>query len=677
MPARAFSTAAAARQHRRSQVAHAEMANAIRALAMDAVEAAKSGHPGLPMGAADVATVLFTQFLKFDPSDPNWADRDRFVLSAGHGSMLIYALLYLTGYSSVTLDEIKRFRQLGSKTPGHPENFVTPGVETTTGPLGQGLATAVGMAIAERHMAAVFGSDIVDHKTYVLASDGDLMEGISQEAIALAGHLKLNKLIVLFDDNGISIDGPLSLADSVDQVKRFEAAGWAARRVDGHDSEEIAAALRWAQASDRPVLIACKTIIGYGAPLKAGKASCHGSPLGADEIKGARTKLLWEHAPFEIPDEIVSAWRDAGSRGKPEHAAWQTRLAALAPDKRAEFERRMRGDIPADKLSAAVREIKLKLTATPKDIATRTACEFALESLIPALPEMVGGSADLTGSNNTRTKSMQPITAADFSGRFIHYGIREHGMAAAMNGMALHGGIVPYSGTFLVFSDYMRPAVRLAALMGERVIHVLTHDSIGLGEDGPTHQPVEHLAALRAIPNLLVFRPCDAVETAECWQLALQAKDRPSVLALTRQNLPQLRNRLDEENICARGAYELAAPDERADVSLFATGSEVSIAVEAARLLADKGVPARVVSVPCFELFFEQPEAFRRAVIGNARVKVGVEAAVRMGWDALIGSDGIFVGMSGFGASAPYKELYKHFGITAEAIADAALSRLR
>jgi transketolase len=676
MTAQDFSTTARAdRRQSGSAAGHEQMANAIRVLAMDAVEAAKSGHPGLPMGAADVATVLFTQFLKFDPADPAWPDRDRFVLSAGHGSMLIYALLYLTGYSSVTLDEIKRFRQLGSKTPGHPENFVTPGVETTTGPLGQGLATAVGMAIAERHMAAVFG-DLVDHKTYVLASDGDLMEGISQEAIALAGHLKLNKLIVLFDDNGISIDGPLSLADSVDQVKRFEAAGWAARRADGHDAGAIAAALKWAQASDRPVLIACKTIIGYGAPLKGGKASCHGSPLGADEIKGAREKLLWSHAPYDLPAPVLSVWREAGARGKPTHAAWQTRLASLPAETRNEFMRRMRGEIPAERLGAAVREVKQKLAATPTDIATRTACEFALESLIPALPEMIGGSADLTGSNNTRTKSMQAITASDFSGRFIHYGIREHGMAAAMNGMALHGGIVPFSGTFLVFSDYMRPAIRLAALMGERVIHVLTHDSIGLGEDGPTHQPVEHLAALRAIPNLLVFRPCDAVETAECWQLALQAKDRPSALALTRQNLPQLRNRFDEVNICAQGAYELAAPDGRADVSIFATGSEVAISIDAARLLAEKGVPARVVSVPCFELFFEKPEALRRAVIGNARVKVGVEAAVRMGWDAIIGSDGIFIGMHSFGASAPYKELYKHFGITAQAIADAALKGL-
>jgi transketolase len=656
-------------------VAHAEMANAIRALAMDAVEQAKSGHPGLPMGAADVATVLFTRFLKFDPAAPTWPDRDRFVLSAGHGSMLLYALMYLTGYDSVTLDEIKRFRQFGSKTPGHPENFVTPGIETTTGPLGQGLANAVGMAIAERHLAAEFGA-IVDHKTYVLASDGDLMEGISQEAIALAGHLKLNRLIVLFDDNGISIDGAISLSDSVDQVKRFEACGWAASHVNGHDPGAIAAALTKAQGSDRPVMIACKTTIGFGAPNKAGKASSHGSPLGADEIKGAREKLGWTHAPFEIPADILSAWRVAGQRAKAAHADWKKRLGALDAAKRTEFERRLRGDLPQQALTQAVRAVKDKLAAAPKDTATRSASEFALESLIPALPEMVGGSADLTGSNNTRTKSMTAMSATDYAGRFIHYGIREHGMAAAMNGMALHGGIIPYSGTFLVFADYCRPAIRLAALMGERVIHVMTHDSIGLGEDGPTHQPVEQLAALRAIPNLLVFRPADAVETIECWQLALEAKDRPSVLALTRQNLPQLSQNFLDKNRCTAGAYEIAAADGKAQVSLFATGSEVSTAVEAKKLLAAKGVAARVVSVPCFELLLEAPDAARRAIIGDAKVKIGVEAAIRQGWDAIIGSDGGFVGMTSFGASAPYKELYKHFGITAEAVAQAALSKL-
>jgi transketolase len=682
MSAEASSTAAVTPPARHGQpaaapaVSPARMANAIRALAMDAVEQAKSGHPGLPMGAADFATVLFTKFLKFDPADPKWPDRDRFVLSAGHGSMLIYALLYLTGYASVTLDEIKRFRQLGSKTPGHPENFITQGVETTTGPLGQGLANAVGMAIAERHMAAVFGNEVVNHKTYVLASDGDLMEGISQEAIALAGHLKLSKLIVLFDDNGISIDGALSLSDSVDQVKRFEAAGWAASRVDGHDQAAVAAALEKAQSADRPTMIACKTTIGFGAPTKAGKSSSHGSPLGADEIKGAREKLGWTSPPFEIPADILSAWRVAGERSKPAHADWNKTLAALDTAKRAEFSRRMQGDLPVKALADAVRAVKDSLAASPKEIATRTACEFALESLIPALPEMIGGSADLTGSNNTRTKSMTAMSASDFSGRFIHYGIREHGMAAAMNGMTLHGGIIPYSGTFLVFSDYCRPSIRLAALMGERVIHVMTHDSIGLGEDGPTHQPVEHLAALRAIPNLMVFRPCDAVETVECWQLALNASERPSVLALTRQNLPQLSKDFLDTNRCAAGAYEIAAADGKAQVSIFASGSEVAIAADAKKLLAAKGVSARVVSIPCFELLLEAPEAARRAVIGDAPVKVGVEAGVRQGWDAIIGSDGIFIGMNSFGASAPYKELYKEFGITAEAVADAAMGRL-
>ena len=654
---------------------HDRMANAIRALAMDAVEQAKSGHPGLPMGAADIATVLFTQVLKFDPADPTWPDRDRFVLSAGHGSMLLYAVLHLLGFESVPLEQIKKFRQLGSMTPGHPENFITPGIETTTGPLGQGLANAVGMAIAERHLAAEYGDDVVNHSTYVLVSDGDLMEGISQEAIALAGHLKLNKLVVLFDDNGISIDGPLSLSDSVDQVKRFESAGWVASRIDGHDPPAIATAILNAKTSDKPNMIACKTTIGYGAPTKAGKSSSHGSPLGADEIKGAREKLGWSDAPFQIPAEVLTQWRAAGQRSKPARAAWDKRLASLPADKRGEFERRMRGDLPGA-LNAAVRALKESLFKEPKEIATRTACEFALESLIPAVPEMIGGSADLTGSNNTRTKSMKALSASDYSGRFIHWGIREHAMAAAMNGMALHRGIIPYSGTFLVFSDYCRPSIRLAALMGERVIHIMTHDSIGLGEDGPTHQPVEHLAALRAIPNLNVFRPCDAIETLECWQLALEARDRPSVMALTRQNLPQLRRTLDERNKCVAGAYEISPAQGKAQVSIFATGSEVSLAVEAQKLLAAQGVQARVVSVPSFELFQAASDEVRRTVIGDAPVKIGVEAAVRMGWDAIIGSDGAFVGMNSFGASGPYKELYKHFGITAEKIAEAALSKL-
>jgi transketolase len=658
-----------------SREVHDRMANAIRALAMDAVERAKSGHPGLPMGAADIATVLFTRFLKFDPADPAWPDRDRFVLSAGHGSMLLYAVLHLLGYAAMTIDEIKRFRQLGSLTPGHPEH--SPGIETTTGPLGQGLANAVGMAIAERHLAALFGPAIVDHRTYVLVSDGDLMEGISQEAIALAGHLCLNKLIVLHDDNGISIDGPLRLADSVDQVRRFAAAGWAASRIDGHDPDAIAAAIAAAQTSDRPTLIACRTTIGFGAPTKAGSEKSHGSPLGADEIAGARQKLGWTAAPFEIPDDILALWRAAGERGKPGCAAWRERLARLAAPQRDEFARRTDGALAPNRLTETIDALKQKLVATPQEVATRRASEIALEALVPALPELIGGSGDLTGSNNTRPKGIPVLSRDDFSGRFIHYGVREHAMAAAMNGLALHGGIIPYSGTFLVFSDYCRPALRLAALMRLRVIHVMTHDSVGVGEDGPTHEPVEHLAALRAIPNLRVFRPCDTVETAECWQLALQASENPSVLALTRHNLPQMRRASSRENRCAQGAYEIIeAQHGRPAVSLFATGSEVSIAAEARQILGDRGVPTRVVSVPCFELFLASPPEVRRAVIGEAPIRIGVEAAVRQGWDEIIGVDGLFVGMTGFGASAPYRDLYRHFGITAEKIAEAALRKL-
>ncbi len=684
MPERLLAASAAPAQDSRfpsggpdARAEHDRMANAIRALAMDAVEQAQSGHPGLPMGAADIATVLFTRFLKFDAADPAWPDRDRFVLSAGHGSMLLYALFYLLGYERMTIAEIKRFRQLGSLTPGHPEHGHTPGVETTTGPLGQGLGNAVGMAIAERHLAATFGDDFVDHRTYVLASDGDLMEGISQEASALAGHLKLNKLIVLYDDNGISIDGPLTLANSVDQVKRFEAAGWAARRIDGHDPAAIAAAIAAAQQSDRPSLIACRTTIGFGAPTKGGTAKAHGSPLGADEIAAARQRLGWSAPAFEIPAAIGEQWRAAGARGRPARLAWQARLAASDPQHHAEFERRMRGELNA-MFAAEVRAVKAKLAQAPKAIATRSASEAALGPLTAALPEMIGGSADLTGSNNTRPKGMTVLDAADYGGRFIHYGVREHGMAAAMNGMALHGGVIPYSGTFLVFSDYCRPAIRLAALMGQRVILVMTHDSIGLGEDGPTHQPVEQLAALRAIPNLKVFRPCDAVETLECWQLALESNNGPSVLALTRQNLPQLRQGFDEHNRCALGAYELAAAeDDSAVVSLFATGSEVAIAAEAKKLLAEHKISARVVSVPCCELLLAAPDDKRAAVIGGARVNIAVEAGIRQGWDAIIGSDGTFVGMTGFGASGPYQELYQHFGITAAKVAEAALARLR
>lgn len=659
-----------------SRTLHDRMANAIRFLAMDAVEAANSGHPGLPMGAADIATVLFSQVMTFDPADPHWADRDRFVLSAGHGSMLLYALLHLLGYESVTKDELKRFRQLGSLTPGHPENFVTTGIETTTGPLGQGISTAVGMAMGERLMAARFGRDVVDHFTYVLASDGDLMEGISQEAIDLAGHMKLSKLIVLWDDNLISIDGATSLSGSTDQLARFAASGWDVTRIDGHDPEAIRAALEAAKATATPSLIACRTVIGFGSPAKAGSEKVHGAPLGAAEIEATRKALGWDAPAFEVPEDAAAGWRDAANRGAGVRKGWLDRLAALPAAEREEFQRRMAGEIPAGALAEAVKAVKAAAIADGKAVATRKSSEITLDAITLAVPEMLGGSADLTGSNNTRAKGQKAITPDDFAGTFVHWGVREHGMAAAMNGLALHGGVIPYSGTFLVFSDYSRPAIRLAALMGERVIHVLTHDSIGLGEDGPTHQPVEHLAALRAIPNLLVLRPCDTVETAEAWEIALNAKDRPSALILSRQNLPILR-KPDDANRSSEGAYEISPASAKAQVSLFATGSEVSLAVEAQKLLEAQGVPARVVSVPSFELFLARPAAERAAVIGDAPAKVGIEAAIRMGWDSIIGSDAAFIGMTGFGASAPAKELFKHFGITPEAVVQAALSQLR
>ena len=654
------------------RVTHSDLANAVRALSMDAVEQAKSGHPGLPMGAADVATVLFTKFLKYDATDPTWFDRDRFVLSAGHGSMLLYSLLHLTGVKGVTLDELKRFRQLHSKTPGHPECFETPGVETTTGPLGQGIATAVGFALAERMLNAEYGDDIVDHHTYVLASDGDLMEGISQEAIALAGHLKLNRLIVLFDDNGISIDGPLSLSDSVDQLKRFEAAGWRALRVDGHDPKAIGRAISRAKKSDRPTLIACKTTIGFGAPKKAGTSKAHGEPLGAEELAGAKAALGWTHGPFEVPDHIRAAWAKAGRRGRRLRRAWADRVKSLPAEKRAELERRIKGVRPQG-LGDAIAKLKQRLIAEPQAVATRKASEIALEVVTEVMPELVLGSADLTPSNNTKTKNLNPIAPGAYAGRYIHYGIREHGMAAAMNGMSLHGGLVPAGATFLVFTDYARPAMRIAALSRLPVVYVMTHDSIGLGEDGPTHQPVEHLAALRAMPNLRVLRPADAVETAECWQIALERKDGPTLLALTRQGVPQVRREAGDGNLCATGAYELSPAEGKAQATIFASGSEVEIALAAQKLLAEQSYAVRVVSVPSLDLFLSQPENIRRRIIGDAPVKVAVEAAVRFGWDAVIGDDGIFVGMSGFGASAPYKDLYKHFGITAEAVAERVL----
>jgi len=658
-----------------TQVDHSGMANAIRGLAMDAVEKAKSGHPGLPMGAADVATVLFTQFLKFDAADPRWPNRDRFILSAGHGSMLLYALLYLTGNTDMTLDQLKHFRQLGSLTPGHPENFHTKGIETTTGPLGQGIATSVGFALAEKMLAAEYGKKIVDHHTYVLASDGDLMEGVSQEAIAMAGHWKLNKLIVLHDDNGISIDGPLSIADSVDQVKRFKSAGWQAELIDGQDRQAIAAAIARAQKSNKPSMIACKTTIGFGAPTRAGTAKAHGEALGADELKGAKEKLGISLEPFSVPPDVLKSWREVGARGAAARVEWEARFAALPARKRTEFERRLRHERPAA-LAKAFKAHKKALLETPQNIATRKSSELAIEAIVPAMPEFLAGSADLTGSNNNKAKSAVAFSAKTPKGRFIHYGVREHGMAAAMNGIFLHGGFAPNGATFLVFTDYARPAMRLAALMGTGVVYVMTHDSIGLGEDGPTHQPVEHLAALRAIPNMRVFRPCDAMEVAECWELALNRIDGPTVLALTRQNLPQLRTMARSDNPCGHGAYELVAAQGEAKVSLFASGSEVEIAVAAQKQLGERGIASRVVSVPSLELLLAQPADRQKAIIGNAPVKVAIEAAVRWGWDAVIEPNGAFVGMHGFGASAPAKDLYKHFGITAEAAVNAAVKLL-
>jgi transketolase len=656
-------------------VNHADMANAIRALAMDAVEKAKSGHPGMPMGMADAATVLFTRHLRYDPAWPDWPDRDRFVLSAGHGSMLLYALLYLTGYPDIDIGEIERFRQLGSRTPGHPEYGHAAGIETTTGPLGQGLANAVGMALAERILAERFGGTLVDHYTYVVAGDGCLMEGISHEAASLAGHLGLARLIVLFDDNRVSIDGPTELAQSEDVAARFRAYGWASARVDGHDPSAVADAIAKARRSDRPTLIACRTTIGFGAPTKAGTADTHGAPLGEKEVAGARQQLGWPHAAFEVPAPILAAWRAAGARGRTLSEAWRRRRDAADAEARAEFERVLAGRLP-DGFAAIIDELKRGFAGKAARLATRQSSGEVLERLNQALPELIGGSADLTGSNNTRSKLHRPIRRGDYAGRYLHYGVREHAMAAAMNGLALHRGLIPYAGTFLVFTDYCRPAIRLSALMGQHVIYVMTHDSIGLGEDGPTHQPVEHLASLRAMPNLLLFRPADAVEVAECWALALQHRERPSVLALTRQAVPTLRTAHVGDNLSARGGYELLAATGTARATLLATGSEVAVAAGARELLQAGGVPTRVVSLPCFKLFFAQGDAYREAVLGPGTVRVGVEAAVRQGWEPLLGEAGGFVGMTGFGASAPGADLYRHFGLTPEAVAAAARARL-
>ncbi len=648
-----------------------DLANAIRALSIDAVEAAKSGHVGLPLGMADAATVLWTKFLKHNPADPNWPDRDRFVLSAGHGSMLVYALLHLSGYDSVGRDDIRNFRQAGSVTPGHPENFVTPGVETTTGPLGQGIATAVGMAMAERHMNARFGGDLVDHKTYVIAGDGCLMEGISQEAITLAGHLKLSNLIVLFDDNAVTIDGGTDMSDATDQCARFEASDWVTRKVDGHDEADVEAALNWAQTQDKPVMLAVKTIIGYGAK-RAGTGPAHGGPYGEEEVAHVRQSIGWPHAPFDVPSEIEDAWKTAGRRSVADYDAWQDRLNASS-DKNA-FEGAMAGKLPSN-LSKIVSAHKKAVVDGGKDDATRKWSGAALEPLTAAIPEMIGGSADLTGSNNTKTSHTDALSPSNWAGRYVHYGIREHAMAAAMNGMALHGGVIPYSGTFLVFADYSRAALRIGALMGERVIHVMTHDSIGLGEDGPTHQPVEHVSSLRAMPNMAVFRPCDGVEAAECWELALRNASGPSTIALTRQKVASARKTHTDENLSAKGGYVLSDADG-AKAVIVATGSEVEIAMDAQAQLAKDGVPVRVVSMPCMDLFDSQGEDYQIETLGGDLPKIAVEAGVRFGWDRWIGFDGGFVGMTGFGASAPYKELYQKFNITSEAVIAEVMKRI-
>ena len=639
------------------------LANAIRALTIDAVEVAKSGHPGMPLGMADAATVLWTRFLRFDAADPHWPDRDRFVLSAGHGSMLLYALLHLTGFAGMEIDVLRRFRQLDSAAAGHPETELHPAIETTTGPLGQGLGAAVGMALAERLLAARFGRSLVDHRTFVIASDGDLMEGISHEAAALAGHLRLERLTVLYDDNAVSIDGPMRLAASDEPLKRFAALGWAVKRVDGHDAPAVAGALSWAHRSRRPSLIACRTVIGFGAPHKAGTAASHGSPLGPEEAAATKIALGWTAPLFTVPDDIATEWRRAGARGAPARRAWLRRLAHHPL--RAEFERVTAGRLP-ESWPAALATLKAELAATRPKLATRQASQKVLEALLPAVPELIGGSADLTGSNLTAVSGMAAVAAGSYGGRYIHYGVREHGMAAAMNGMARHGGIIPYGGTFLVFSDYLRPALRLASLMRQRVIHVFTHDSIGLGEDGPTHQPVEHLASLRAMPNLSVFRPADAVETAECWELALRREGGPSALVLTRQAVPALRTEVGE-NLSARGGYVLAEATGERRATLIASGSEVALALAARGILEAAGIGVAVVSLPCWELFAAEDPAYRETVLGPP-LRVGVEAASGFGWERWLGPAGVFIGMQGFGASAPAEALYRHFGITAEQV---------
>jgi transketolase len=647
------------------------LANAIRALSMDAVQAANSGHPGMPMGMADVAAVLFTEYLKHDPKDPEWHDRDRFVLSAGHGSMLIYALLHLTGYEKPTMADIANFRKMNSPCAGHPENFMLAGVEATTGPLGQGFGMAVGMAVAERHLNAHFGNELVDHRTWVIAGDGCLMEGINHEAAGLAGHLGLGRLNVFWDDNRITIDGSTDLSTSEDIAARYAAYGWHVAPCDGHDVGDVRRAIDEALADPRPSLIACRTIIGWGAPNKQGTSATHGAALGDEEVAAARKQLVWDSEPFDIPEPILSAWREAGRRSGSDHAAWRERFAASAQGE--ELARRMEGRLPE---GFGIGGWFDSLAANPQKLATRKASELALEAINAVLPDTIGGSADLTGSNNTKTKNQKPLTKEDYSGRYIYYGIREFGMSAAMNGMALHGGVLPYGGTFLVFSDYARPAMRLAALQQIRVVFVMTHDSIGLGEDGPTHQPVEHLTSLRLIPNLAVFRPADVVETAEAWMLALERFDGPSVLALSRQNLPQVRLERSE-NLSARGAYRLRAASAARRVVLIATGAEVELALAAADALEGQTIGTDVVSMPCWSLFDAQDAAYRADLLPADTLRVSIEAGTTLGWERYVGSDGLTIGLDRFGASAPAEDLFQRFGFTVEAIVPRILAALK
>lgn len=649
-----------------TDVTQLDMANAIRFLAVDAVQKANSGHPGMPMGAADFATVLYSKFLKIDPKVPDWQDRDRLVLSAGHGSMLLYAIHYLIGFKDMTVEQLKKFRQLNSITPGHPEYGHTLGIETTTGPLGQGISTAVGMALAERILNARFGDEIVNHNTYVIASDGDLMEGISHEAIGLAGHLGLSKLIVLYDSNDISIDGPLNLSDSTDQLKRFEASGWSTREVDGHNHQDIENAINEELKTDSPSLIACKTIIGFGSPSKAGTSSAHGAPLGQEDIEKMKEKLNWKSEPFEVPTNIKDAWRLVGLKNTCKRKDWEEKVSNLDDKKKIKFLHAINGDISED-LDKEIDELKKKFSLENPKLATRQSSQQVLEIINPIIEEMIGGSADLTPSNNTKTKTLNPISKNNFKGRFIHYGIREHAMAAAMNGMALHKGLIPYSGTFLIFSDYCRPSIRLAALMGIKVIHVMTHDSIGVGEDGPTHQPIEQIPSLRTIPNLNVFRPGDATEVAECWSIAIKSKN-PSVIALSRQGCEHFRTTFEKSNKSALGGYEIESDSTKPKVCIIASGSEVSIARNVKKQLAKEGISCRVVSMPCFELFDQQPEEYKKSLLETDGIRIGIEASIGVGWDKYLGDNGFFVGMKGFGASAPATDLYTHFGINEESV---------